>query len=81
MCAALLANQRPATVIAESTGEALDVAVVATATTPATPWPGLKALAWVRARALSNILAIPILSRSIYGNAWVLHTSNNLCQS
>ena len=62
MCAALLANQSPATVIAESTGEALDGAVVAAATTPATPWPGLKALAWVRASALSNIWGIPILS-------------------
>ena len=61
MCAALFANQRPATVIAESTGEALDGAVVAAATTPATPWPGFKAVAWVRARALSNILGIPIL--------------------
>ena len=62
MCATLLANQRPATVIAESTGGALDGAVVAADTTPATPWPGFNALVWVRASALSNILGIPILS-------------------
>ena len=62
MCAALLANQRPATVIAESTGGALAGLAVAAATAPATRVFWFHTLVWVRALALSNILEIPILS-------------------
>jgi len=63
MCAACMANQRPATAIAESTGEALIGLAVAAATAPATRVFRSNTLVWVRALALSsNILGIPILS-------------------
>ena len=62
MCAAFMANQRPATVITESTGEALIGLAVAAATAPATRVFWFNTLVWVKALALSNILGIPILS-------------------
>ena len=62
MCAAFLANQRPAAAITESTGEALIGLAVAAATAPATRVFWFNTLVWIRALALSNILGIPILS-------------------
>ena len=56
MCAAFLANQRPAAAITESTREALTGLAVATRVF----W--FNTLVWVKALALSNILGIPILS-------------------
>ena len=62
MCAAFVANQRPTTVISESTREALVGLAVAAATAPAARVFWFNTLVWIRALAISNILGIPSLS-------------------